>query len=122
VVVLLIRCVMLLVHKSHSCHMSHRISEGKEGIMTLIRSTSFTRSCAALRSGGDCGREEGSSFLVWHDLDVVVLWVVLCWLLAPWFVASNRSVPDCPFFRRLHVSAVWSFFDIKLRNVNIRSP
>jgi len=36
-------------------------------------------------------------------------------------VASNRSVPDCPFFRRPHVSAVWSFFDIKLWNVNIRS-
>jgi len=86
--------------------------------MTLVRSASFSGSCIALRSGGTCGSEEGGSFLIWYDLDVVVLWVFLFGLLAPWFVAGNRSVPDCPFFRRPHVSAVRSFFDIKLRNVH----
>jgi len=34
---------------------------------------------------------------------------------------GNRSVPDYPFFRKPHVSAVGSFFDIKLKNINIRS-
>jgi len=81
--------------------------------MTLIGSASFPGSCVALRSGGNCGREEGGSFLIWSDLDVVVPWVVLYGLLTPCFVASNRSVPDCSFFRRPHVSAVGSFFDVK---------
>jgi len=36
-------------------------------------------------------------------------------------MAGNRSVPDCTFFRRPHVSAVRSFFDVKLWNVNIGS-
>jgi len=36
-------------------------------------------------------------------------------------MAGNRSVPDSPFFRRLHVSAVRSFFVVKLKNVNIGS-
>jgi len=36
-------------------------------------------------------------------------------------MASNRSVPDCPFFRRPHVCAVRGFFEIKLGNVNIGS-
>jgi len=42
-------------------------------------------------------------------------------LLTPWFVAGNRSIPDCPFFHGPHVSAVRSFFDVKVRNVNIGS-
>jgi len=89
--------------------------------MTLIRSATFSGSCIALRSGGNSGREEGGSFLIWYDLDVVVPWVFLFGLLTPWFVANNRSVPDCPFFRRPHVSAVRSFFEVKLRDVNIGS-
>jgi len=36
-------------------------------------------------------------------------------------MTSSRSVPDCPSFRRPHVSAVRSFFDVKLRYVNIGS-
>jgi len=59
--------------------------------------------------------------LVWYNLDVVVPWVVSFGLLIPLVVVSNRSVPNCPFFRGLHVSAVWRFFNIKLRNVNIWS-
>jgi len=74
-----------------------------------------------LRSGGNSGREERGSFFICYDIDTVVLWVVLCRLLTPWFVAGNRSVPDCPFFRRPHMSAVRSFFDVKLWNVNIGS-
>jgi len=74
-----------------------------------------------LRYGGKCAREEGGSFLIWYDLDVVVPWVVLCGLLTPWFVADNRRVPDCPFFRRPPVIAVGSFFEIKLGNVTIGS-
>jgi len=82
--------------------------------MTLVRSTSFSRSCIVLRSGGNCGREEEASFLIWYDLNVVVLKVVLFGLLTPWFMASNRGVPDWPFFRRPHVSAVRTFFNVKL--------
>jgi len=89
--------------------------------MTLVRSASFSGSCIALRSGGNCGRVEGGSFLIWYNLDVVVPWVFWFGLLTPWFVAGNRSVPDCPFFRRLHVSAVGSSFDVKLWNFNIGS-
>jgi len=89
--------------------------------MTLIRSASFSGICIALRSGGNCGREEGGSFLIWYDLDVVIPWVVSFRLLIPWIMSSNRSVPNYSFFRRPHMSAVWSFFDVKLRNVNIGS-
>jgi len=89
--------------------------------MTLVRSAGFSESCISLRSGGNCSREEGGFFLIWYDLDVVVSWVFFFGLLTPWFVASNRSVPDCPFFRRPHMSAVRSFFDIKLWDVNIGS-
>jgi len=89
--------------------------------MTLVGSASFSGSCIALRSGGNYAREEGGSFLIWYDLNVVVPWVFLFALPTPWFVAGNRSVPDCPFFHRPHVNAVRSFFDVKLRNVNIRS-
>ena len=89
--------------------------------MTLVRSASFSGSCIALRSSGNCGREEVGSFLIWYDLDVVVPWVFLFRLLTPWFVASNSSVPDCPFFRRPHLSAVRSFFEVKLRDVKIGS-
>jgi len=67
-----------------------------------------------LRSGGNCGIEEGGSFLICYDFDVVVPWVILLGLLTPWFVVGNRSVPECPFFCKPHVSAVRSFFDIKL--------
>ena len=89
--------------------------------MTLVRSASFSGSCIALRSGGNSSREERGYFLIWYDFDVVVLWVFLFVLLTPWFIANNRSVPDCPFFRRPHMSAVRSFFDIKLWDVNIGS-
>jgi len=89
--------------------------------MTLVRSASFSGSCIALRSGGNCSRGEGGSFLIWYDLNVVVPWVFSFRFLTPWFVAGNRSLPDCPFFRRPHVRAVRSFFNIKLWNVNIRS-
>jgi len=89
--------------------------------MTLIGSASFFGSCIALKSGGNCGREEGGSVLIGYDLDVVVPWVFFFCLLTPWFVAGDRSVPDCLFFRRPHVSAVRSFFDVKLWNVNIGS-
>jgi len=89
--------------------------------MTLVRSAGFSGSCIALRSGGNWGREEGGSFLIWYDFDVVVLWVFLFRLLTPWFVASNRSIPDCAFFHRPHVYAVRSFFEIKIGNVNIGS-
>jgi len=89
--------------------------------MTLVRSASFSGSCIVLRSGGNYSREEGGSFLIWYDLDVVVSGDFLFGLLTPWFVASNRSVPDCSFFRRLHMSEVWSFFEVKLRDVHIGS-
>jgi len=89
--------------------------------MTMVRSASFVGNCIALRSGGNSGRKERESFIIWYDLDVVVPWVFLFVLLTPWFVASNRSVPDCPLFRRLNVSAVRSFFEVKLRDVNIGS-
>jgi len=89
--------------------------------MTLVGSAGFSGSCIGLKSGVDCGREEGGSFLILYDLDVVVPWVFLFGLLTPWFVAGNRSVPYCPFFRTPHVSAVSSFFDVKLWNVNIGS-
>ena len=89
--------------------------------MTLVRSASFSGSCIALRPGGNCGSEEGGSFLGWYDLEDVVPWVFMFDLQAPWFVARNRSVPNSPFFRRLHVSAVRSFFKVKLRDVNIGS-
>ena len=36
-------------------------------------------------------------------------------------MVSNRGVPDCPYFRRPHLSAVRSFFNVKLWNVNIGS-
>jgi len=61
------------------------------------------------------------SFLICYDLNVVVPWVLLFGLLTQEFVEGNRSVPDCPFFRRLHLSADRSFFDIKLWNVNFGS-
>jgi len=82
-IVLLDRCVVLLVHKSHSCPISHSISGGQEGVMTLIRSASFSRSYIALWSSGDYCRGEGGSFLIWYNLDVVVPWVVLYGLLHP---------------------------------------
>jgi len=34
-------------------------------------------------------------------------------------MAGSRSIPDCLFFCRPHVSAVRSFFEVKLRDVNI---
>jgi len=89
--------------------------------MTLVRSASFSESCIALRSGGNCGREEGMSFLIWYDLYVVIPIVFLFGLLTPCFVAGNSSVADCPFFCRPHVSLVRSFFNIKLWNINIGS-
>jgi len=89
--------------------------------MTLFRSASVSGRCIVLRSSGNCGREEGGSFLIWYDQDVVVPWVFLFALLTPWFVAGSRSIPDCPFFRRPHVSAVRRFFYVKLWNVNIGS-
>jgi len=89
--------------------------------MTLVGSTCFSQSYIPLSSGGNCGREEGGSSLIWYDLAVVVQCVHLFGLLIPWFVAGNRSVPDCPSFRRLHVCALRSLFDVKLWNVNIRS-
>jgi len=79
--------------------------------MILIRSTSFSGSCIALLSGSYYGREEGGSFLIWYDLDLVVPWVVLFELLIAWVVGSNRSIPNCPFFRRLYVSVAFSFFN-----------
>ena len=89
--------------------------------MTLVRSASLSGSCIALRSGGKYGREEGGSFLIWYDLDVVVPWVFFFGLLTPWFVGGNSSVPDCPLFCGPHASAVRTFFNIKLGNVNIGS-
>jgi len=89
--------------------------------MTLIRFGSFSGSCISLCSGIDCGIEEGGSFLSWYNLDVVVPWVVLGGLLIAWFVAGNRSVPGYPFFRKPHMSAVSSFFNVNLGNVNIGS-
>jgi len=87
----------------------------------LVRSASFSESCIVLRYGGNCGGEEGGPFIIGNDLDVVVPWVFLVGLLTPWFVAGNRTVPDCAFFRRPHVSVIRSFFNAKLWNVNIRS-
>jgi len=89
--------------------------------MILVRSGSFSGSCVALRSGGNCGREEGASFLIWYDLGVVIPWVVLCGLLTPCFMAGYKSIPDCSFFRRPHGSAVRSLFDVNLSNVDIGS-
>ena len=88
--------------------------------MTLVRSAGFSGSCFALRSGGNWGREEGGSFLIWYDFDVVVLWVFLFRLLTPWFVASNRSIPDCPSLRRPHVSFFFFFFFESIRLISLR--
>ena len=90
--------------------------------MTLVRSASFSGSCIALTYAGNCSREEGGSFLIWHNLDVVFPWVVWCELLHPWFLAGNGSISNCPFFCRLLVIVVRSFFNVKLGNVNIGSP
>jgi len=89
--------------------------------MTWVGFASFSGSCIALRSSGNCGTEKGGFFLIWYNLDVVVPWVVLCGLLTPWFMVGNRCVPNCPFISRLHVSTVWSFVNVKLWNVNVGS-
>jgi len=97
-VVLLATGMVLLVYKPQSWHLSHRISGGLKCIMPLIRSASFSGSCIALWFGGDCGREEGASFLIWYVLDIVVPWVVcsVCWPYGSWraigaFLISHSS-------------------------------
>ena len=87
----------------------------------MVRSAILSGSCIALSYDGNCGTEEAGSFLIWHDLDVVIPWGFLFGVLTPWFVVGDRRIPNCPFFRRTHMSVVRSLFNVKHGKINIGS-
>jgi hypothetical protein len=115
----LIMVAVLRVHESHAWYISHRISRESEGFVTFLTCACLRGCSIALRSGGNGSGEESEILLRWLDVGVSIYYLRSS--PTPWGVGSDRSIPDGPFLRTPHVSAVGSRLShTGFRNLNGR--